>query len=96
MGMPRVWLDIAEEIGVDSFLAMWRRLDREQGFRNTQRFMIEVDIRPYKSYLKFQRNRYIETLAASGRRPEEIRAALHERLGETVSTNHIYRLLREA
>lgn len=93
MGLPRVWLDIAEEIGVDNFLAMWRRLDREEVMQNSQRFRIEVDLRPYESYLRFQRNRYIETLDAAGHSPKDIQEALRARLGETVTIRHIYRLI---
>ena len=93
MGIPRVWLEIAEIIGVDHYLAMWRHLDRQPEFADRKRGVLQMDLRFYSSYLRFQRNRFIETLDAAGYSPKDIQQALRARLGETVTIRHIYRLV---
>lgn len=93
MGLPAVWLEIARQIGVDAFLAMWRLLDRARPEWSDRLGVIEVQLRPYQSYLRFQRNRYIETLHEQGRTPAEIHEALQATLGEVVSARHISRII---
>lgn len=92
LGLQRVWLDVAEAIGVDRFLAMWRILDT--GFQATadDAGRMLVPMRSYRTYLKFQRNRYIETLAGMGYNAQQIRDKLRSQLCETISLRHIYRL----
>lgn len=93
MGLTRVWLRVAEEIGVDRFHQVWKILDEEfpeevpgQGIR--------VWIRRYHSYLRYQRNRFIEALFAEGRTEAEIQARVREDLCEEISPRHISRLCR--
>lgn len=91
--MGRAWLRVANDIGVDAFDRMWKILDEEfpeevagQGLRPW--------IRSYRSYLRYQRNRYIEALFAEGRSEAEIRALVRETLGEQISPRHISRICR--
>lgn len=91
IGLKRVWLDVAEEIGVDAFLAMWRILDADDSSRHKEGFL-QVHLKLYRSFLRYQRNRYIEALAALGYKPVEIQRSLARQLREPVSLRHISRL----
>lgn len=90
MGMPRTWLQVAEAIGFDAFLQMWRILDADESLHEDN--MVKAYLRPYRSYLRFQRNRYIETLAALKVPCATIRDMLKRQLGEEISERHIFNL----
>ena len=91
MGLQRVWINVAAEIGVDAFLAAWRVLDADPATQHTDT-SLRVSMRVYRSYLRYQRNRYIEALAAQGVSPPEIRKRLDRQLREQVSLRHISRI----
>lgn len=94
MGLQRVWLEVAEAIGVDGFLAVWRILSEDPAsIGDVGR--IEVAIRSFSAYQRYQRNRYIETLTAQGYTPEQIRRKLIEQTGEQISNRHILRLQKQ-
>ena len=93
MGLQRVHLDVAEEIGVDAFLKAWRIYDRDQSATADEgRFM--VPMRRYETFLRYQRNRYIESLDALGMKPKEIREKLNKQLCEQISLRHISRIIK--
>lgn len=92
MGLPGLWVEIARLIGYDRFMAMWRRLDAEIALRSDSEAMIEVEIRRFSSFERYQRNRFIEALAAMGATDSEIRARVKRELGEELSQSHIRRL----
>ena len=96
MGLPQVWLDVAREIGYDNFMRMWRMLDAAVALRSESESMIEVHLRRYTSFQRFQRNRFIETLAAMGLSWGEIRARVKRDIGEELSKSHITRLSKRA
>lgn len=91
MGLQRVWLDVAEEIGVDAFLSVWRIIDADPAARHKEGFL-QINLKLYRSYLRFQRNRYIEALARKGLKPLEIQRNLVRQLRESVSLRHISRI----
>jgi hypothetical protein len=88
IGLSRTWLDVAEAIGMEAFLSMWRLLDDR---------LQEDDRRPFlpqfSSYLRFQRNRLIQSLHADGLKPRDIRHHLQHELRETLSLRHIARVI---
>lgn len=94
MGLQQVWIKVAEEIGVDAFLRTWRILDGDPGSYN-DRGRLEIPLRSYSSYLKFQRNRYIETLTQTGCTAPEIRERLNKQLCEQISLRHISRIQKK-
>lgn len=96
MGLPAVWIRIAETIGFDPFLAAWRILDAEASVRSNKTEMIQPLLRPFRSYLRFQRNRYIEALAGRGLQPLEIQEAIKRDLCERISIRHVSRIARGA
>lgn len=93
MGLPRVWLQVSEAVGVDAFLKMWRIIDADPSAWHNDT-ILRVRLRPYRSYLRYQRNRYIEALTAQGLKPDEIQRRLRKQLGEDVSHRHITRLAK--
>lgn len=92
MGLPGVWLAVAREVGYDKFMAMWRILDAAVEIRSDSDSMIEVQLRRFGSFRRFQRNRFIEALANLGCTDKEIRARVRRELGEELSLSHISRL----
>jgi len=100
MGLSRLWLRVAKTIGYDNFLQLWRLLDtaaeqRELRLSDNQS-MIEVQLRRFSSFRRYQRNRFIETLAATGLPADQIRLEVKTQLGENLTRNHIVRLARGA
>lgn len=92
MGMPDWFLEIARSIGFDNTLAMWRILDAQRELQSDEGLMINLQMRPFASYQRFQRNRFIESLGAMGLSVAEIRAKVKRELGEELSKRHILRL----
>lgn len=92
MGLPLVWIKIAESIGFDSFLNMWRMLDEEPQLQ-TDKGDLAITLRSFRSYLRFQRNRYIEALCTAGMGITDIQALIQRELCEKISRRHISRLV---
>lgn len=88
LGLPPVWLSVADAIGADAFLEMWRILDAK-GKLTDGGSMIEAKLRPYRSYLRFQRNSYIKALKAIEMSPQQIRKALEKQMSERLSITRI-------
>jgi hypothetical protein len=95
MGLPAIWLDVARDLGYDRFLAMWRRLDAAVELRSESDSMIEIQMRRYSSFQRYQRNRFIESLAPFLGNAE-IRDRVKVQLGEKLSLNHVRRLANRA
>lgn len=94
MGISATWMRVAETIGFDAFLAMWRVIDADPACRS-DKGDLELRLRPYRSYLRYQRNRFIEQLGASGKTAREIREIVKLSLCERISERHISRILSE-
>lgn len=90
IGLQRVWIEVAQRIGVDAFLEVWRVLDADPSSYTGGRLV--VPLRLYRSYLRFQRNRYIEALSARGLSPREIQRRVQQQLCESVSLRNIHRI----
>lgn len=94
MGLPSFWIAVAREIGYSNFMAMWRILDGAVETRSESESMIEVQLRRFASFKRYQRNRFIEALANVGLDEREIQGRVKGDLGEELSLSHIYRLAR--
>lgn len=92
MGLPVVWLEVARTIGYDQFLTMWQLLDRSLQLRSESESMIEVKLRRWSSFQRFQRNRFIEHLVRAGFDDRAIQDMVRGQLGEKLSLSHIFRL----
>lgn len=98
MGLPAFWIRVAEAIGHDNFLIFWRMAETAAEIaelrRSENESMIELQLRRYTSYKRYQRNRWIETLAANGLPNAVIQQAVRQRLGEKLDRSHIRRLAK--
>lgn len=98
MGLPAFWVRLAEAIGYDNFLIFWRMADTAAEFdeirRSENESMIELQLRRYSSYKRYQRNRYIESLAANGLPNAVIQQTIKRELGENLDRSHIRRLAK--
>lgn len=93
MGLSRVMLQVAHTIGFDNFMAMWRILDGTPEVLIESESGISVRLPRLSAYKRYQRNRFIEAMAAMGMTQPEISLSVKRDLGETVSDRHIWRLM---
>lgn len=93
MGMHHTWQRVAAEIGMDAFLAMWRILDAEEQFQHPKGGL-ELTLRRYRSFLMFQRNRFIRQLAGAGLTNDEIRRRLDVGLCEKLENSRINNIIK--
>ena len=91
MGLQRAWITAAEAVGVDAVLTIWRILDADPS-SSYDGTTLRVPLRAWRTYLRYQRNRYIEILRDMGTSPQDIQRRLVRQLGERVSISHIKRL----
>jgi hypothetical protein len=93
MGLSRVMLQIAHTIGFDNFMAMWRILDTSYEAIAENDSGIYIRLQRLSAYRRYQRNRFIEAMAAMGMSQQEISQSVKRDLGEKVSDRHIFRLM---
>ena len=91
IGLSATWLSVAQLLGYEQFVAMWRLLSADPALRNDDD-QIELRLRPFRAFERYQRNRYIATLVQAGIKPSDIHAMVHKDLGEKLSYRHIKRL----
>lgn len=96
LGLPRAWLLIAETVGFDAWLEVWRRLSSEEfnGWvrRDTGGTRMPT-LRSYESYLRYQRNRYIEALAARNMSVKQVARAVARNLREPLDESHVAKIM---
>lgn len=95
IGLAKHWLDVAAIVGYDAFIAIWRCLSGYHQLRDDSN-QVALTLRPFRSYEKYQRNRYIETLAQAGLKPSQIMRAVETDLGEKMSQRWVTRLARRS
>lgn len=93
MGVSRVMLQVAHAIGFDNFMVMWRILDGAHETYTDNESGILLRMQRLAAYQRYQRNRFIEALAAMGMTNDEIQRAVLRELGEKVSDRHTRRLM---
>lgn len=92
-GVGRVWLQVAEAIGYESFLVVWRTLSEQPEVADERH---RVYVPRWQSFLRYQRNLLVRTLARAGASPEEIQTIVAREVGETMSRTHVCRLVKAA
>jgi len=92
LGLQRVWLEVAETIGVDSFMQMWRILDADPACRHSDG-LLEITLKKHSAYLRHVRNRMIRRLHGTST-TEQIRKRVLEQFGEELSLRHIERIAK--
>lgn len=93
MGLSRVMLQIAHAIGVDHFMAMWQILDSSYEAMMDNDSGIYIRLQRLSAYRRYQRNRFIEAMAAMGKSQPEISRMVKRELGESMTDRHIFRLM---
>lgn len=96
MGLSRVMLQVAHAIGFDNFMEMWRILDGTPELLIESESGISVRLQRMSAYRRYQRNRFVEAMAAMGSSQPEIRWAVKKKLGEDMSARHIRRLMADS
>lgn len=91
IGLSATWLQVAELLGYDQFVAMWRLLSANAMLRNDDN-QIELMLRPFRAFERYQRNRYIATLVQSGMKPSQIMGMVRADLGESLGYRQVKRL----
>ena len=67
IGLSGKWLEIAEKVGVETWLEIWQILDRENINQPVNmRDALRVRIPAYSRLMKFARNKYIEEFTEQG------------------------------
>lgn len=93
MGVSRVMLQVAHAIGFENFMTMWRILDAAHETWTDNESGLQLRMQRMAAYKRYQRNRFIEAMAAMGMSQPEISRAVQRDLGEKVSDRHIWRLM---
>ena len=84
IGLRSHWIALAELAGYDNFIAWWRLVSRDESMRNGSN-QVELTLRPFASYEKYQRNRYIDTLVMAGLKPKVIQELIQKELKEKLT-----------
>jgi hypothetical protein len=95
IGLAAHWLAVAEIAGYEAFLAIWRSLSLNPALRDDDN-QIELRLRPFRAFERYQRNRYIETMVSAGLTHRQIHESIVRDLGERLSYRQTKRLAIEA
>lgn len=95
IGLSATWLGVARQLGYDQFVALWRLLSADPALRNDNN-QIELTLRPFRAYERYQRNRYIETLTQQGLPLSLIHQLVRHELGESLGYRQMKRLVAAA
>lgn len=92
IGLPRVWLNIADSIGAEHFVTMWRVLCQQVDFDGDAQ---RVYVPRFSTYLRYQRNRVILALCSEGKDVRTIQTELKSATGWSVTKSYIYRIIKQ-
>ena len=93
IGIPSVWLRIAERVGFDTFLDIWRMLSDDESVRHDGGARLPK-LRCYSAYSRYQRNKYICSLAEQGMPAGVIQEALRKNLREYLDITNVQRIAK--
>lgn len=85
--LPESWITIAEKIGIDNFLLVWKLLDEESEEHKTY-------IPAFSKYIKLQRDLTIKQLSREGHNVVEIKDILKKKMNINIERSQIYRTIR--
>ena len=94
MGIHHTWQKVADAIGMDNFLAMWRILDAEPQFQ-CERSGLRMKLRSYKSYKRFQRDKLIVAHSEKGLSLRFILKRTNESLCENLAENNLSSVIKK-
>ena len=96
MGMRRIFIDVAEAIGFEAFMAMWKIFDADPSLRDQGPSAMRIVMRPLSAWQRCQRNRYIEHLLASGLTDDEVLERLQTQMHIELEGTSVRRLRARA
>jgi hypothetical protein len=91
MALPRVWLRVAETIGYEPFMHLWRVLCSDESVQNDRQ---RVRVPLFSKYTRFQRNQVIRRLHEEGQSPNAIRRYIARTTGERLCKSAVLTVLR--
>lgn len=92
VGLPQPWPRVAALLGYDDFMRLWQAMTTVDNLGDRDRVVWPK----LSTYLRYQRNLYMRSLAADGLTVEQIRDQLHALSSDVPSLSHIKRLIDEA
>jgi hypothetical protein len=96
MGLRKVLLDIAEEIGVDNYMKMWKIVDSDYESNGHGDSVLKLRMPCYRLYRRYQRNRYAEALFRAGHSVIEVSKKIERYMCEKLHKNHVIRLRKKS
>lgn len=91
-GLPQPWPRVAALLGFDTFMVVWQAMATVDGLDGRDRVVWPK----LSTYLRYQRNLLMRTLAAEGMSVEQIRDQLRPITSDVPSLSHIKRLVDQA
>jgi len=92
VGLPQPWPRVAALIGYDAFMTLWQALATVDGVGSRDRIVMPK----LSTYMRYQRNQLMRSLAAEGLDLDQIRQHLTTITSDVPTTSHIRRILDEA
>lgn len=92
VGLPQPWPRVAAAIGFDAFMALWQALATVDVAGSRDRVVMPK----LSTYMRYQRNQLMRSLAAEGLDLDAIRQHLTTITSDVPTTSHIRRILDEA
>ncbi len=93
IGLAAHWIEIAETIGVDNFLAMWAILSDSDAVQSEKHYAY---VPRYSVWSLYQRNRVIMSLHADGLSYVEIQTRIKRDLGQSIGVDRIRKIIKRA
>lgn len=84
------WLGVADLIGFDQFVAVWRLLTSSEAWLDERN---RISLPSFKQYLRLQRNLLIKSMLERGHTTAEIRAHVRAALGEDMDLSHLLKII---
>lgn len=95
IGLPAAWLRVAERIGFDAWLEVWRMLSEDERIRHDGGARMPK-LRCYSAYVRYQRNRYIVSLAQHGIPIRMIQEFVWNGFRERLDFTHVGKIAKRA
>lgn len=92
VGLPQPWPRVAAVIGFDAFMTLWQALATVDVAGSRDRVVMPK----LATYMRYQRNQLMRSLAADGLSIDEIRQHVSTITSDVPSPSHIRRILDEA
>ena len=95
MGLRQTFIDIAEAIGFDNFMTVWKIFDADPAFLDQDPSGLRIRMPLYRAWERYQRNRYMEALFHAGLSVEEVRSRVKKYLRENLTKRHVSRFMKQ-